>query len=93
MSSILNTKARSEINLGNLYKTLSPKFEEKPFIQKTLSEDHKYIGQVFNTYILVEFENKLYIIDQHAAHEKINFERIMSLYREGKVSSQKSFQV
>lgn len=91
MSSILNTKARSEINLGNLYKTLSPKFEEKPFIQKTLSEDHKYIGQVFNTYVLVEFENKLYIIDQHAAHEKINFERIMSLYREGKVSSQKIF--
>ena len=91
MSSILNSKVSEGISITNLHKTLSPKYEEKPFIQKTLSEDHKYIGQVFNTYILVEFENKLYIIDQHAAHEKINFERIMSMYREGKVTSQKIF--
>ena len=91
MSSILNSKVSEGISISNLHKTLSPKYEEKPFIQKTLSEDHKYIGQVFNTYILVEFENKLYIIDQHAAHEKINFERIMSMYREGKVTSQKIF--
>lgn len=91
MSSILNSKVSEGISISNLHKTLSPKYEEKPFIQKTLSEDHKYIGQVFNTYILVEFENKLYIIDQHAAHEKINYERIMSKYREGKVTSQKIF--
>lgn len=91
MSSILNNKVSEGISISNLHKTLATKYEEKPFIQKTLSEDHKYIGQVFSTYILVEFENKLYIIDQHAAHEKINFERIMSIYREGKVSSQKIF--
>ena len=91
MSSILNNKLNEGISISNLHKKLSTKYEEKPFIQKTLSEDHKYIGQVFNTYILVEFENKLYIIDQHAAHEKINYERIMSMYKEGKVSSQKIF--
>lgn len=91
MSSILSNKVKEGLSISNLHKTLSSNFEEKPFIQKTLSEDHKYIGQVFDTYILVEFENKLYIIDQHAAHEKINFERIMSMYREGKVSSQKIF--
>lgn len=91
MSSVLNSKVSEGISISNLHKTLSSKYEEKPFIQKTLSEDHKYIGQVFNTYILVEFENKLYIIDQHAAHEKINYERIMSMYRAGKVSSQKIF--
>ena len=35
------------------------------------------IGQVFKTYWLVEFENTLYFVDQHAAHEKVNYERLM----------------
>lgn len=91
MSNFLNNKVKEGLSISNFHNLLSSKYEERPFIQKTLSEDHKYIGQVFNTYILVEFENKLYIIDQHAAHEKINYERIMGLYREGKVSSQKIF--
>ena len=90
---ILQKKLNSGFNLSNLYNNLEKghKLEEKSFIQKTLSEDHKYIGQVFGTYILVEFENKLYIIDQHAAHEKINFEKIMHQYKEGSVLSQKIF--
>ena len=90
---VLSKKLNSGLNLSNLYDNLSKtsKFEEKSFIQKTLSEDHRYIGQVFGTYILVEFENKLYIIDQHAAHEKINFEKLMHLYKTGDVASQKIF--
>lgn len=40
-------------------------------------KDHKIIGQLFETYWLVEFDGKLYIIDQHAAHEKVLFERTM----------------
>ena len=91
MSSTINRDLKSGINLSNLYCKLSNNFEEKPFIQKNLSEDHKYIGQIFNTYILVEFDNKLYIIDQHAAHEKINFEKIMKAYHDGKVLTQKIF--
>ena len=35
------------------------------------------IGQVFKTYWLVEFEDKLYFVDQHAAHEKVNYENFM----------------
>ena len=35
---------------------------------------HKIIGQVFDTYWLVQMEDKLYIIDQHAAHEKVLYE-------------------
>lgn len=49
---------------------------------------HKIIGQVFSTYWLVEFEDKLYIIDQHAAHEKVLYERIMAKYQENKADSQ-----
>lgn len=41
-------------------------------------KDHKMIGQVFGTYWLVEFDSQLYIIDQHAAHEKVLYERTLA---------------
>ena len=41
------------------------------------SEHYKYIGQIFGTYWLIEYEKRLLIIDQHAAHEKVNYERMM----------------
>lgn len=40
-------------------------------------KEHRIIGQLFETYWLVEFDNQLYIIDQHAAHEKVLYERTM----------------
>lgn len=40
--------------------------------------DFKLIGEVFKTYILIEMESSLYIIDKHAAHERMNFERLKS---------------
>ena len=86
-----NFKLSEGLNISNFNTNIHEKFEERQFVEKTLSEDHKYIGQIFNTYILVEFENKLYIIDQHAAHEKINYEKIMKSYKDGKVSSQMIF--
>ncbi|MCI5512421.1 MAG: DNA mismatch repair endonuclease MutL [Oliverpabstia sp.] len=49
---------------------------------------HKIIGQVFDTYWLVQMEDKLYIIDQHAAHEKVLYERIVKEIRQRKVTSQ-----
>lgn len=52
------------------------------------SPQHKIIGQVFSTYWLVEFEDKLYIIDQHAAHEKVLYERIMAKYQTTGADSQ-----
>ena len=42
--------------------------------------NYKYIGALFETYILIEIENKLYIIDQHAAHERLLYEQIKELY-------------
>lgn len=49
---------------------------------------HRIIGQVFDTYWLVQMEDKLYIIDQHAAHEKVLYERIVKEIRQRKVTSQ-----
>ena len=41
---------------------------------------YKYIGSLFDTYILIEIKDKLYIIDQHAAHERLLFERVKEIY-------------
>jgi DNA mismatch repair protein MutL len=46
------------------------------------------IGQVFSTYWMMEFQGKLYIMDQHAAQEKVKYERLMKQYRENQVLSQ-----
>ncbi len=66
--------------------------QETLFSERFLSEQarsaHRIIGQVFETYWLVEYDDKLYIIDQHAAHEKVNFERMMKRLREKQPASQ-----
>ena len=49
---------------------------------------HKLIGQLFNTYWLVEFEEQLFIIDQHAAHEKVLFERTMAMLKNREFDTQ-----
>jgi DNA mismatch repair protein MutL len=49
-----------------------------PFLSKKAFEGHRIIGQVFSTFWLVEYQKELYIIDQHAAHEKVLYERIMA---------------
>ena len=63
------------------------------FEERILSEEnrrkYRFIGQVFETYWLIEFEDKLLMIDQHAAHEKVNYEHLMKQYREKNVVSQR----
>lgn len=61
-------------------KTVKQPCQMELFDRKLLSRDsvpeHKLIGQVFDTYWLVQFQDHLYIIDQHAAHEKVMYERL-----------------
>jgi DNA mismatch repair protein MutL len=45
--------------------------------------DYKIVGIVFNTYIIIEMKNEMYIIDQHAAHERIMYEKIKKNYYNG----------
>ena len=51
-------------------------FDKKLLAEENI-KDHKIIGQLFETYWLVEFDEKLFIIDQHAAHEKVLYERTL----------------
>lgn len=58
------------------------------FISEEARKKHRLIGQVFKTYWMIEYENKLYIVDQHAAHEKVMYERLMRQLADRKVLSQ-----
>ena len=97
----INTEIRSEIKPEIKQPELrqpEPELSEpKPkqlelFEEKLLSPQSRsrirMIGQVFDTYWLAQFEDKFYIIDQHAAHEKIYYERLVRKFREHSIDSQ-----
>ncbi len=58
------------------------------FLTEDAKKKHRIIGQLFKTYWLVEFEDKLFIIDQHAAHEKVLYERTMATLKDKEFTSQ-----
>ena len=62
-------------------------FEEKLLTKEARSE-HRIIGQVFDTYWLVEYHDNLYIIDQHAAHERVLYERMLKGMKTREYTSQ-----
>lgn len=79
----------TEVNY-NLQKSFIP---EKKVVEEYTSKDnvtleeepkeellYKYIGQVFDTYIIIQIKEKMYIIDQHAAHERLLYEQIKQAY-------------
>lgn len=61
----------------NLLKDNVSVFEQVEEYQKPI---YKFIGIVFNTYIIIEMDNEMYIIDQHAAHERIMYEKVKKNY-------------
>lgn len=89
----IKAKAESESETKTEIKAeekLPKKQERKPeqqtlFTEPLLSQKarihHRLIGQLFDTYWLIQYGNQLYIMDQHAAHEKVNYERLMESYR------------
>ncbi|MBP3262301.1 DNA mismatch repair endonuclease MutL [Pseudobutyrivibrio sp.] len=64
------------------------KYEQISFLQKEAIKEHKIIGQVFDTYWIIEYDKNMYIIDQHAAHEKVLFEKTMARLKNNEMTSQ-----
>ncbi len=62
--------------------------EELKLLSRQARPQHRIIGQLFDTYWLVEFQDQFYMIDQHAAHEKVLFEHTMKAYHEKEFTSQ-----
>lgn len=94
-----NISTNQEINAGlvaeNVNETnkivISEKeqYEQLKFLDEKAMISHRIIGQLFDTYWLVEYGKNLYMIDQHAAHEKVLYERMMKRLKEdGRCESQ-----
>lgn len=65
-------------------KTPVPEIEEKSFIE----ENYRIVGQIFSTYIIIEKGNEMILMDQHAAHERMNYEMLREHYKNKNFSSQ-----
>ncbi len=63
-------------------------FDVNRFVSAEARKKHRVVGEVFDTYWIVEYENEMYIIDQHAAHEKVLYEKFVKELREGSHYSQ-----
>lgn len=62
--------------------------KESGFLTKDAAKKHKIIGQLFDTYWMIEYEDKLFIVDQHAAHEKVLYEKTMERLKNKEFASQ-----
>ncbi len=62
-------------------------FEEKILTRKA-SQEFRIIGQVFDTYWIIEYRDTMMMIDQHAAHEKVNYEHFMKQFENHEVTTQ-----
>ncbi len=62
-------------------------FDEKVLTKENVKE-YEILGQIFGTYWIIGFKDKMFMVDQHAAHEKVNYERMMKRYKAGDILSQ-----
>lgn len=62
--------------------------KQESFLSEITKPKHRLIGQLFKTYWLFEYEQQLYILDQHAAHEKVHYETLMQDYEKKEICSQ-----
>ncbi len=58
------------------------------FLTQEAKENYQILGQIFDTYWLIAFHDKLYVIDQHAAHEKVKYERLVKQLESKQIASQ-----
>lgn len=77
---------KEEQTTSDVFKNI--RYEQTTFLSEEAKKTHRIIGQVFETYWIVEFDNKLYIIDQHAAHEKVMYEKMMKQLESKTMTSQ-----
>ena len=87
-SLIKENTANYEVRREDPIPVLIEKAEQLSFISEEAKSNHRIIGQVFSTYWIVEFGDKMFLIDQHAAHEKVLYEKTMKALKEKQQNSQ-----
>ncbi|SNR88058.1 DNA mismatch repair protein MutL [Anaerovirgula multivorans] len=94
----IDTKQNENIKLSIDHKEefspqVSETFEESETTQESflsnLLKDYKIIGQLFNTYIIVEKELSMFLIDQHAAHERLVYNKLSQQFKENSITAQR----
>ncbi len=78
----------SEVSSGGYQNGIGRKDEDEKDAGSIFSGGFNVIGQLFNTYILVEKDDRMLIIDQHAAHERLNYEKLKKEIEESGINSQ-----
>lgn len=81
-----NAVYNKNFEVGNVSNNIKP--SQLSFFDSESKKYMKVVGQVFDTYWIVQLEKELYIIDQHAAHEKVMYERLLKESKENRLSSQ-----
>lgn len=62
-------------------------FEEKVLTRENV-KDYEILGQLFGIYWIIAYKDKMLLVDQHAAHEKVNYERMIKRFKSGEMLSQ-----
>lgn len=83
----LSSKLREEFK-ENVIKDAVQESLISPNVRADDKPDFRIVGQVFDTYWIIEYKNSMYIIDQHAAHEKVNYEKYLKQFKENGVDKQ-----
>ncbi len=78
-------KAREQVIIE---KPVQMDFFEEKMLAETNKEEYNILGQIFDTYWLLGFRDKLFIVDQHAAHEKVKYEKLIQQLKEKKAEAQ-----
>ncbi len=79
---IQEEKQGEKINAADIIKDNISVFDKTEEVKKP---EYKFIGIVFNTYIILEIDQEMYILDQHAAHERIMYEKVKKNYYSSQV--------
>lgn len=85
---IMSYPKLSEQPVAKVKENIQYELFETGLLTKEARLKHKLVGQVFDTYWIVEYDGKMFIIDQHAAHEKVLYEKLMRRFKENKPMTQ-----
>ena len=83
-----NTPAEAQLQNEIVEKPVQLELFEEKILTKEARQEYKVLGQIFDTYWLICYQDKLMIMDQHAAHEKVKYEKFIKALKEKQVSSQ-----
>ncbi len=85
---LLVCEEEQNISIGQQEKEIIEEKQDKKINKTNFFNNYKIIGQIFNTYWIVEQDKEIYLIDQHSAHERVIYEKLLKSFKEEKIASQ-----